>query len=103
MIPGEIELTCPWLETEGSFWKIRLPGRLFRKQDTSSVASFRARLLPQNTPQMPILLIILAILLPPVAVALKSGIGKDFVINLILTLLFFLPGVIHALWLVLKK
>lgn len=58
---------------------------------------------PEKVTPMPILQIILAILLPPVAVALKSGLGKDFVINLILTLLFFLPGVIHALWLVLKK
>lgn len=47
--------------------------------------------------------VILAILLPPVAVALKFGMTKDFVINLVLTLLFFVPGVIHALYLVLKK
>jgi uncharacterized membrane protein YqaE (UPF0057 family) len=52
---------------------------------------------------MPILLIILAILLPPLAVGLKLGFGKDFVINLIATLLFWIPGVIHALYLVLKK
>jgi uncharacterized membrane protein YqaE (UPF0057 family) len=52
---------------------------------------------------MPILLIILSILLPPVAVAIKFGLKKEFVINLILTLLFFLPGVIHALYLSLKK
>ena len=52
---------------------------------------------------MQILQIILAIILPPVGVALKCGLGKDFVINLILTLLFFIPGVIHALYLVLKK
>ncbi len=52
---------------------------------------------------MQILQIILAIILPPVGVALKAGVGKDFVINLILTLLFFVPGVIHALWVVLRK
>jgi uncharacterized membrane protein YqaE (UPF0057 family) len=52
---------------------------------------------------MPILLIILSILLPPVPVAIKFGLKKEFVINLILTLLFFLPGVIHALYLILKK
>ena len=48
-----------------------------------------------------IVLIILAILLPPVAVALKSGAGKSLLINIILTLLFVLPGVIHALIVVL--
>lgn len=47
-----------------------------------------------------LLLIILAIILPPLAVLLKKGVGRDFVINLILCLLFFLPGLIHALWLV---
>ena len=52
---------------------------------------------------MPILLIVLSILLPPVAVGIKFGLKKDFVINLILTLIFFLPGVVHALYLVLKK
>jgi uncharacterized membrane protein YqaE (UPF0057 family) len=52
---------------------------------------------------MPILQIILAILLPPVAVFLKAGAGKDLVINIILCLLFWLPGIIHALWIVTKK
>ncbi|RAU83482.1 YqaE/Pmp3 family membrane protein [Pontibacter arcticus] len=41
--------------------------------------------------------IILAILLPPLAVFLHDGIGTSFWINIILTLLFFLPGIIHAL------
>lgn len=47
-----------------------------------------------------LLLIILAILLPPIAVFLKSGAGKDLIINIILCLLFYLPGIIHALWVV---
>ncbi|ABZ75522.1 protein of unknown function UPF0057 [Shewanella halifaxensis HAW-EB4] len=49
-----------------------------------------------------LLLIIIAILLPPVAVFLKSGVGKDLLINIILCLLFFVPGVLHALWVVTK-
>jgi len=49
-----------------------------------------------------LLLIILAILLPPVAVFLKSGVGKDLLINIILCLLFFIPGLLHALWVVTK-
>lgn len=48
-----------------------------------------------------LLLVIVAILLPPVAVGLKRGIGLALVINIILCLLFVLPGVIHALWVVL--
>lgn len=49
-----------------------------------------------------VLLIILAILLPPVAVFLKSGAGKDLIINIILCLLFYIPGIIHALWVTTK-
>lgn len=44
--------------------------------------------------------IILAILLPPVAVFLKSGAGKDLLINIVLCIFFFIPGVLHALWLI---
>ena len=61
----------------------------------------KSNLDPLNS--MLVLLIILAILLPPVAVYLKAGAGKDLVINIILCLLFYIPGVIHALWIVLKK
>ena len=46
--------------------------------------------------------IILAILLPPVAVFLKSGVGKDLIINIVLCLIFYVPGVLHALWLITK-
>lgn len=47
-----------------------------------------------------IVLIILAIFLPPIAVFLKSGVGKDLLINIVLCLLLLLPGVVHALWVV---
>jgi uncharacterized membrane protein YqaE (UPF0057 family) len=49
-----------------------------------------------------VLLIIAALLLPPLAVYLKSGAGKDLVINIVLCILGWLPGIIHALWLTLK-
>jgi uncharacterized membrane protein YqaE (UPF0057 family) len=49
-----------------------------------------------------LLLIILAILLPPLAVFLKNGVGKDLLINIILCLFFWLPGIIHALWVITK-
>jgi len=52
-----------------------------------------------------IVLIIISILLAPVAVFLKkgAGAGKDLVINIVLCFLFYLPAVIHAIWLVTKK
>jgi uncharacterized membrane protein YqaE (UPF0057 family) len=48
------------------------------------------------------IIIIAAVLLPPLAVFLKKGIGKHFFINLVLTLFFFVPGIIHGVWLVTK-
>jgi uncharacterized membrane protein YqaE (UPF0057 family) len=47
-----------------------------------------------------LILIILAIFVPPLAVFLMVGLGRDFWINLILTLLFWLPGTLHALYLI---
>jgi len=52
---------------------------------------------------MDILRIVLAILLPPVAVFLTVGVGMHFWINILLTLLGFIPGMIHALWVIVKK
>ncbi|MGK7389734.1 MAG: YqaE/Pmp3 family membrane protein [Candidatus Cyclobacteriaceae bacterium M2_1C_046] len=46
---------------------------------------------------------ILAVLLPPLAVGLWRGIGSDFWINLLLTLLFYLPGIIHAIIVISSK
>jgi len=48
------------------------------------------------------LLVILAILLPPLATFLNNGAGKDLLINIVLCLFFYVPGILHALWLVLK-
>jgi len=51
-----------------------------------------------------LLLVILAILLPPLAVYLHEGvINNKFWISLVLTLLFWIPGVIYALVVVLDK
>lgn len=49
-----------------------------------------------------LLLIILSILLPPAAVFLQKGAGKDLLINILLCFVFFVPAIIHALWLVTK-
>lgn len=50
-----------------------------------------------------IVLILLAIFLPPIAVFLKSGVGKNLAINIVLCLLFYIPGSVHAVWLVTKS
>ncbi len=45
---------------------------------------------------MSLLTILLNLLLPPVAVALKHGLSTTLLISILLTLLGWLPGVIHA-------
>ena len=50
-----------------------------------------------------LLMVIIAILLPPVAVFLKKGVGLPLVISIVLTLCFVLPGIIYALLVVLGK
>ena len=46
--------------------------------------------------------ILLAILLPPVGVLLQVGVSKHFFLNVLLTLLGYVPGIIHAVWVILK-
>jgi uncharacterized membrane protein YqaE (UPF0057 family) len=48
-----------------------------------------------------LLLVIIAILLPPLAVGLKRGVGGALILNIVLCLLFWLPGLLHALYVVL--
>lgn len=47
--------------------------------------------------------VIIAILLPPVAVFLKKGATLPLAISVVLTMLFWLPGVVYALLIVLGK
>jgi uncharacterized membrane protein YqaE (UPF0057 family) len=52
---------------------------------------------------MTILRIILAIILPPVGVFLTVGIGFEFWLNILLTLLGYIPGIVHAVWVIAKR
>lgn len=52
---------------------------------------------------MDIIRIILSILLPPVGVFLQVGLGLHFWINILLTLLGYFPGLIHAIYIIAKK
>jgi uncharacterized membrane protein YqaE (UPF0057 family) len=46
--------------------------------------------------------LLLALFLPPVGVFLTVGISVTLIINIFLTLLGWLPGSIHALWVITK-
>ncbi len=45
---------------------------------------------------MSVLTIILNILIPPLAVFLKHGLSTTFLVSILLTMLGWVPGVIHA-------
>jgi len=49
---------------------------------------------------MDIIRIIAAILLPPLGVFLQVGIGPQFWINILLTLLGYIPGIVHAVYII---
>ena len=51
---------------------------------------------------MDIVRILLAILLPPLGVFLQVGFGLQFWVNILLTLLGYIPGIIHAIYIIVK-
>ena len=52
---------------------------------------------------MDVIRILLAIILPPVGVFLQVGIGLHFWLNILLTILGYVPDIIHAVWVIVKK
>jgi uncharacterized membrane protein YqaE (UPF0057 family) len=44
--------------------------------------------------------ILVAVILPPLGVFIEVGLGKHFWLNIVLTLLGFIPGVIHAVYVI---
>lgn len=51
---------------------------------------------------MDVLRILIAILLPPLGVFLQVGIGLQFWLNILLTILGYIPGIIHAIWVIVR-
>lgn len=47
-----------------------------------------------------LLKILLAVILPPLGVFFEVGLTKHFWINIILTILGFVPGIIHAVYII---
>lgn len=47
--------------------------------------------------------ILFAILLPPVGVFFDQGLGKHFWINILLTLLGYIPGIVHGVYIIARK
>lgn len=50
-----------------------------------------------------VLRILIAILLPPLGVFLEVGLGLHFWLNILLTIMGYIPGIIHAVWVIVTK
>jgi uncharacterized membrane protein YqaE (UPF0057 family) len=52
---------------------------------------------------MDVIRILIAILLPPLGVFLQVGLGLQFWLNILLTLLGYIPGIVHAVWIIARR
>ncbi|AFZ34469.1 MAG: YqaE/Pmp3 family membrane protein [Stanieria sp.] len=52
---------------------------------------------------MDLVRLILAIVFPPLGVFLQVGFTVDLAINILLTLLGYIPGIVHAVWIIARK
>lgn len=52
---------------------------------------------------MDVIRILCAIILPPLGVFLQVGLGLHFWLNILLTLCGYIPGIVHAVWIIAKK
>ncbi len=49
---------------------------------------------------MTCLRLVLSILIPPLGVFLTVGIGPHFWLSIVLTILGYIPGLVHAIWII---
>lgn len=50
-----------------------------------------------------LLRVLVSVLLPPLGVFLQEGLGTQFWINVVLTLMGYLPGLVHAIWIIARQ
>lgn len=52
---------------------------------------------------MDLIRVLLAIFIPPLGVFTQVGFAGAFWLNILLTLLGYIPGVVHAVWIIAKR
>ena len=50
-----------------------------------------------------ILLVLMAVLFPPLAVFFMYGFRGEFWLNLLLVIFFYIPALVHAVWLIARR
>lgn len=70
---------------------------------TSPVQSLRYSPMDPSASNADLLRILVSVLLPPFGVFLQEGLGKPFWINVLLTLMGYVPGLVHAVWTIARR
>ena len=102
--PGEALAWCPQVGTHTAYGKVEhskclgsvhnwLPG-IAENVTTNDF---------QGETILDLLRVLLAILLPPLGVFLQVGFGGQFWLNILLTLCGYIPGIVHAVWIIAKR
>lgn len=47
--------------------------------------------------------VIFSIILPPLGVFLQVGLGGAFWLNILLTICGYIPGIVHAVWIIARR
>jgi len=84
------------VSTAQSFTNFSEPASLSRGQ-------FHAQGNLTRSHRMDLIRILIAILLPPLGVFLQVGFGGAFWLNILLTLLGYIPGIVHAVYIIAKR
>ena len=50
-----------------------------------------------------LLRVILSVIIPPLGVFFKVGFGMHFWLNIVLTMMGYVPGLVHAIWILASK
>lgn len=104
--PAKAEIAEPAAETALSKQELRQQKRELRQQERQERKANRAALktlLKQNADTNLLLIVLVTLFIPPLGMFLyEGGITNRFWISLVLTLLFFVPGLIYTLIVVLS-
>jgi uncharacterized membrane protein YqaE (UPF0057 family) len=47
--------------------------------------------------------VVLSVILPPLGVFFQVGVGMHFWLNIVLTLCGYIPGLVHAIWIIARR
>lgn len=79
--------------------KIAPRSRMFQGQSFGAVP----QAIKQGVHMGDFLRIVIAILIPPLGVFLAVGLTGAFFLNILLTILGYIPGIVHAVWVISKN